>query len=304
MEMIGVGPLSISLLFGSVAMLLWGLYDFVAKVLLRNRHSFQILFLTQLSGTVLLLVFSIRSFDLEALKPYWMASLAMFGVLYAMGYWSLLRALESGDLSTVSPVAAGSAALATVLGVLLLSEKLAPPLMLGVVLAIVGVILISTSGSSSHGAPIWRSSNTAKRIPKGVPYALVTFLSWGLLYILLKLADRELQALSVVMIMRVFALLLLMGAVVMTPLRGRLRGVTSRVALLLVVMGVMDVAAIVSVNWGLAAGYVTVVSPISSAYPAVSICLALAFLRERPTLLQAIGITGVLISVVVLSLSH
>ena len=297
-----MGSLSISVLFGTVAMLLWGLYDFLAKVLLKDRDSFQVLFFTQLSGTVLLLGYSIGSLDLQALKPFWLVSLASLGVLYAVGYWSLLRAFELGDLSIVSPVSAGSAVLAAAFGVLFLAERLAPPLILGVFLAIVGIMLISTSGGSSNSEAVVRSSTASGRIPTGVPYALVTCVSWGLLYLSLKVADRELQALSVVMIMRVFALLLLTGTAFLTPLRRKLRGVTRRLALILVVMGVMDVVAVVSANWGFASGYVAVVSPVVSAYPAVSICLAVVFLRERPTLLQVIGISSVLASVVVLSI--
>ncbi len=288
-------PLSVSVFFGLVSMLLWGLYDFAAKLVLRNHDSFKVLLFTQLSGSAFLIAYFARFVDPHVAKPEWTLSLVIAATLYTTGYWGLLKAFKLGELSVVSPVAAGSSALTAALGVWLLGERLAPVVVLGVVLAIVGILMISIQRNQSPRVP------TRKSIPSGVQYALITLFSWGLLYVLLKILDRTIEPLSVVVMTRAFAMVLLLSAVLIAPVRRTLGATKTGIAIVFFLMGAIDVAAMVSVNFGLAYGLVAVVSPISSAYPVVSITLALAVLRERPSRFQTIGIANVVASIILLS---
>ena len=70
--------------------------------------------------------------------------------------------------------------------------------------------------------------------------------------------------------------------------------------LMILFAGVIEAAAVASVNWGLTIGDVILVTPISSALSIVTIAMAVIFLQEKITKLQGIGmivaITGIVLT--------
>jgi uncharacterized membrane protein len=69
---------------------------------------------------------------------------------------------------------------------------------------------------------------------------------------------------------------------------------------MVVLVGILEAAAVVSVNYGLTIGDVILVTPISSALSIVTITMAIIFLKEKITKLQGLGmittITGIILT--------
>ena len=291
-----IEPFALSILFGLVSMFMWGLYDFIAKVLLRNENDFKVLFLTQLAGLTIFGIYYTPFVDKMVLRPIWIAALAFAGILYAGGYWGLLRAFKIGELSIVSPITSGKAVIAPLLGVLLLAEKITTQVSLAIILVVIGIFFMTSQGQ------LRAEFSAARRIPLGTGYALIPMFTWGFMYVFLKILDQALDPLSVVLVMRVFAMLVLIIVAILNPVR-ELMHVKWKLGFMLIALGIMDVIAIACANLGVSIGYVSTVSPLLSAYPVVSVCLAIGLLRERPRRPQAAGIIAVLVGILLLSVS-
>lgn len=75
---------------------------------------------------------------------------------------------------------------------------------------------------------------------------------------------------------------------------------TAKTKLMVVLVGILEAAAVASVNWGLTIGDVILVTPIASALSIVTITMAIKFMKDKISKLQAIGmvtaITGIILT--------
>jgi uncharacterized membrane protein len=64
-------------------------------------------------------------------------------------------------------------------------------------------------------------------------------------------------------------------------------------------MGIVEVGAVATVNYGLTIGDAILITPIASALSIVTITLAIIFLNEKITKLQGLGMVTAIIGIVV-----
>lgn len=67
---------------------------------------------------------------------------------------------------------------------------------------------------------------------------------------------------------------------------------------MVLLVGILEAAAVASVNWGLTIGDVILVTPIASALTIVTITMALVFLKEKVTKVQGFGMVIAVIGIV------
>ena len=76
---------------------------------------------------------------------------------------------------------------------------------------------------------------------------------------------------------------------------------TTQTKLMVALVGILEAAAVASVNWGLTIGDVILVTPIASALTIVTITMALVFLKEKVTKVQGLGIITAVAGIVLIA---
>jgi drug/metabolite transporter (DMT)-like permease len=142
----------------------------------------------------------------------------------------------------------------------------------GVVLALVGVVLVS------------REPGQERRVSAGVPLALVAALGFGGYFVFMDRASAD-DAYWAVVVARGFSSTL---ALAVAAARGALRVWRGNLPVLIAV-GLFDVGANLALALALNEGYVSLVSVVASLYPVGTVLLAVVLLRERPARSQAFG---------------
>ena len=295
------------ILFGLAAALGWGGADFLARNSARRIGSYPTFVLMQCVGLAALSVYLVVAKD-----PHWAglsAALAgparrawewalVAGLLNIAATVSLYRAFAVGKFALVAPLSASYPAL-TILLALAAGERPEPLRALGIPLVLAGMILAVIPGSNPVDLAMKPGAGRSLRTERGVGWALAAAAGFGVLFWLIgfHVAGVLGGALPV-------WLFRLMGVLALPSLLlPRARPALSLDGMwgTLVVAGLLDTAAFVANNVGLAAEQISVVTVLSSLYGAVTVLLARIFLRERLSRRQWLGIGLILIGVALVS---
>lgn len=221
--------------------------------------------------------------------PYALA-LAVLGIL---GLAALYRAFALGPIAVVSPIVASYAALAVILIVLFLGERLSAGQALAIAVTFVGVVVASTDVRAARGM--------LGRPSEGVRLGLVAtfiFAVWGVVF---AAATRASDALSIIVMLRAFSIALL--AAFVAGRRLTLAPIAVPRALgLVAIVGVLDTSANVLLGLGIEAGYASFVMTGSGAYPIIPAVLAILVLGERLAPNQYLGVAVLVAGLVALGL--
>ena len=212
------------------------------------------------------------------------------GVIGALGIAGLYHAFAHGEVSVVAPTSAVVGAIVPVVAGIVLGERPSLLALVGIVVAVTAVALVSGAiGTHTHSTP-----------PRIVALSVGVGACFGLLFVALDRADGD-SGLWPLVIARfasvpmLVALVLIVGA----------RPVRERASLqLAVVAGVFDMGANVLYLFAVRGGMLSIVSVVSSLYPASTVALAFAFDRERLTRWQAVGLGAAGLALVLVSLSR
>jgi drug/metabolite transporter (DMT)-like permease len=181
-------------------------------------------------------------------------------------------------LSVVSPIAAANAVVPVGLALVVLGERPLPWQGAGVVLVLVGVVLLSVRGALPLPAHAGRL---------GVAPALVCMVLFGLTLFGMKLSVDAVGPPTVALAVRVVGAVLL-GAWLLGT--GRLTAPPREVRPALLAAGLLDAAAFVCFCEALTRTLLSLVAPIASTIPVVTVALAWTFLHERLARPQKAGL--------------
>ncbi|GJF10119.1 membrane protein [Mycolicibacterium cyprinidarum] len=219
------------------------------------------------------------------------------GVAQAFGVWWFYAALGSGPISVVSPLTAILVAGIPVGVGLALGERPGPIALVGVLLALVAVALVSREAVDE---PLARRASSADEDPK--PHKFTPKVAWltigsgvafGMNFVILDQVPVEAELWPLVF-GRLAATAIVMVAAIFTANLVLERGVPLRLA---VFAGILDTVANVATLVALQSSMLSLAGVLIALYPAATVLLAIAVLRERVTPWQAIGMVLALASV-------
>jgi drug/metabolite transporter (DMT)-like permease len=267
--------------------LVYGAADFCGGMASRRATAFVVVALSQAAGLVaLLVVLPAVGGSPTVADLAWGAGAGLAG---SGGLVLFYRALAAGVMSVVAPVTALTAAAVPVLVGLGVGERLAPWSALGIALALVAVVLVAAEG----GLPTLRSARSAGLLP-----ALAAGLGFGVFFVLLDQTRPESTLWPLVASRSVsVALVLLLGVALRASLR--IRG---RTALLVVLAGVLDMAANALFLAATQQGQLAITGVLASLYPVSTVVLAQLVLREPLVRAQLAGLATAAVAVVLISL--
>ena len=275
------------LLWGFASMFAWGTGDMLARYAAIRLGSPVVAIVVLGVGIAPPLALGLSRYPgLEAVTgSYFIMLAAVSGLLFALGYVFFYQGLERGLVSIVSPLSASWLAVTTVLTAVLFDETIGWIKGGLISLVLLGIVLISARDRS--GASI-----------QGVWYGLTAMVTFGVAFTLWKPIVEDVGPYIAVVSVRTVATVVL-GAYL--ALRRPVGAIFTRGAVVLVIISaVLDSVGFTAYNLGIEREEVSLIAPISAAYPVVTLALAWVLLRERVSAVQMVGIVVLLGAVVAL----
>lgn len=282
-----------SVLLGLVAALCWSIHDLLARRFAGHLGPFRMSFWIMLAGAALLSVPVLWRGQIFAGDPKAILLALSMGLIYAFALGALLLAFSLAPVSIVGPLTAGYPALVVIWG---LVHGQHPTVMqwLAVGSILAGVLIVSRSGHSDQ-----QSDTVAPgKMPLVIAVAVVADLAFAGAIVVGQMATQGLGEYEVTFLSRFPAAVLLL--VMMMRDRARLPPLTAAGGIPIIAMAACDVTAVTAINAAAWFPNRELGAMAISSYGALSVLMAMIFLRERVTPLQWVGIILVVIGVGIL----
>lgn len=271
-----------SVLLGVAGMFGWGLYDFLGGVLSKRIGPFAPLFWSQVVGALTIVLLALPVVAWWDLPPSAVALSLVASALYCAGYLFFFSGFERGEVSVVAAVMNLWAVVTMLVAFAVMGQRLTSTQTAGAAAIIVGAMLASVHPAALRGG--------GAPLSAGTTHTLAGAVCFGLYWNVSEVVSEDVGWLATTALVKVGIVLPL---VVVGRLRGRgapaVRG-GAHPWWTLAAMGVVEVAAVAAVNYGLTVGDAILITPVASALSVVTIGLALVVLRERISGLQAVGV--------------
>ena len=209
------------------------------------------------------------------------------------GVLFLYRGLALGPIAVVSPIGAAYVAVAVLLVVALLGERLSLGQAAGIGVTFAGIVLTATDGRSVARA-------LGRPLP-GVWFALVAMVALGGWSALMAYATRSQDGLALILLQRIVSALVLLGIILVR--RERPVPIDRSIFALVFASGALDTLANVLFVLGVQSGSASIVATATGAYPIVTALLAIVLLRERLAPNQYVGVVVLLAGLVTLGVA-
>jgi drug/metabolite transporter (DMT)-like permease len=287
--------LSFGILLGLIAVLCWGFADFFVASLLKRKEVLPVLFWSQLLGFVLFAGFAIFSnvFFVPAIDL--LLVLFFVGLLSAVSYVFLYRALKFGHVSVVMPLYSCWALVTMLLSIVFFGEKLSLLQFVGAFLAIVGAVLSSFKLSDLLKV---RLQNFAA----GANFAFVAMLGFGVFFAAYGFLISKIGWL-LTLVFAVGFRVFFFGVFSIAGEKNNFSFSKGGVVVLLLAVGLLEFFATTAYSVGVTTELSAIVAPVSSVSPIVTIFLAKLFFKEKSEFNQKIGIVSVFVGLLLLAIA-
>jgi len=259
------------------ASLSYGVGDFLGGLTSRRAHVLAVLLLSQAAGAIAVAVWVV-----VAGEPFLGAGAALAavaaGLCGVVGLAGLYRGMAIGAMGVVAPISAVAAAIPFTVGIAR-GERPSLLQVAGALVALVGLALVSRT-----------RGELGTRIAAGVGLALLAALGFGFYFVFLDIAADD-SAPWAVLVARLASTTLSLAAALAVGVSVAL---PRRLLVAVLAVGACDVGANVLFALATTRGLVSVVSVLTSLYPAITVALAALLLRERLGRIQLAGAVAVL----------
>ena len=285
------------MIYGLVAAVGFGLADFLTAIAARRLGALLTLVVVQVVGTLMVTAFFVVAGPSTgaAAGGVWVGLIVAGGVT-ALAYFGLYRGLELGPVAIVSPVVAANAAIAILLVVPVLHERVSGPAWIGVVAALAGVVLASTDP---------RGVGAALRADRrGIAWALVAMVIFGVAVFISGWAAKRFGWFLPMFCSRLGTMAALAAVVGATGGRTIQRpGPSARFLWLAAVVGVVDLGGFAAFTRGSQVGLVSIVIAVSATFPLIPMAGGMLAFGERPAPTQLLGAALVVVGLFVLGVA-
>lgn len=297
----------LGLLTGLGAALSWGTLDIFSALAARRVGSLKVTAGIQIVGATVVLALALATGAAFPTDPAVLFGGSIVGLAGAGAYLSYFTGLRIGPIAVVSGMVAAYGGLTVVLAVVVRGESLTLVQAAGAAMATIGVIL---TGVAFDGT--MRGTRLAS---PGVGFAIIALVLFASMSIGSDIVIDRSSWTDVLIVSRTANAIasVVILAVAMTALRGPAApliigesgaagAIDRRVAGLIILAGILDVAGLIVFMYGLEFADTWLVGLASSFGPAVTIIVAVAFLGERLKPVQWLGLGGVLVGMIAIGL--
>ena len=279
------------IILGIIAMLCYGVQEIFLKKILPRLGTYTTTLYRELVIVILIVLYAALSgepfvFTLEILG--WMILLGILGTCAVLSFFA---AIKIGKVSIVSPIAHASTVITVLLAAIFYHEQLTHFQGFAVLLIILGTIIASFR---------WKDLKNLKlhEVTKGVPFAVITFFLWGVVFFLMKIPIKLSGILVPSILLDGFIFLILASAV---PWKG-LRKPTKKEIWLIILVGFLSAIGTLTFNYAYTLELISLIAPIVYSSPFITVILAHIYLKEVMEMHQYVGVIGIIVGVVLLAL--
>ncbi|NTW13873.1 MAG: DMT family transporter [Candidatus Moranbacteria bacterium] len=270
--------ISSAIIFGLIAMIGLGLSGVLARDPSRRLGSDRSLFWRQVFLVILqipLLVFFFPK-DLSWQGLAWAVAVGVAGYFPIHFFY---RAISNGRVGVVAPIANSSAVITAILAVYVLGEPFGVFRVVGLVLALSGVILLSVDFRDWKNSALLRSES-------GIPFAVAACLGWGVVMFLFRYPVRLIGPIPTSFIVETSAL-------VISAIRLRSQKISfdfpDGYGRTFLWVGLAGVVGAVAYDFGLMTSAVAVVAVLNMTNPVIAAAYERFVFKERLSFRQVVG---------------
>ena len=277
-----MSPIILSILAGLGGMFGWGTSDFFAGLFSKKIGHFKTFFWSQTAGLIfacLLIFFFATSFSVPTLMAVLLPVAAIF---YAAAYLFLYKGFEIGNISIVSATINLWAVFTVLFAFLFLGQRLSGFQFWGVAMIIAGATLVALKWSDIK--------NQNSYLLKGVKETVAAAFLFGIFWNLSDVIAKDIGWLPTTIFVKIGTILFLLLFAIFVKKELAIAKTSTQTKLIVALVGILEAFAVASVNWGLTISGAILVTPIASALSIITITMALVFLKEKVTKVQALGI--------------
>jgi drug/metabolite transporter (DMT)-like permease len=284
------------IIFSLIAGLSWGISDFSGGVATKKISVYAVLFLSQIIGTIALLV--IIFFSGEHFSSSDLGWAILGGIFGAIGLLALYRGLAVGIMSIVAPM---SALISTCIPVVfsLITEGYPSNIQIfGFILAILSIVLVSISLNDNQNSVFTINTTT------NLLYGLLAGFGFGMFFIMVDQFESG-AVFWPLTILRFSSITFVLFVIVL--MKPQVQITQQRMLIInnwkiIIIAGMGDTFGNVFFTLASQNGRLDIAAIISSLFPLVTIFLAWFIYREKILSHQKFGIAGALFAVVLLSI--
>lgn len=285
----------LAVLLGVFAALCWSVHDLIARSMAARIGAFRMAALVMVAGGLLLSFYVL--YDGRIWQASWQGLMSGFilGLAYGFGVGGLFKAFSLGPISLVGPLTAGYPVLTVLWGVVNGLEP-SPLQWACVAAALAGAIIVARSGTEDGGI----NAVEPGKMPTLLLFALISVVGYSCSIVLGQKAAVTVGEIEATWLSRATALITILPFMLSegnrTPISGRQwTGIF--------VMGALDVVGVIAIN---ASGHLPGKEFAGigiSAYGAISVILAIIFLKEKVSAGQWVGLGMIVAAVAAMSVS-
>lgn len=271
-------------LFALLASASWGASDFAGGAASRRAPLLGVLLTTQAIGLLAALGLATGSGE-APIDGRDLAITITCGIVGAAGLFFLYGGLSTGRMGVVAPVAGVTAATIPTIGGLILQGVPSGIVLVGILLAIIAVVLVSTS-----------ADETSER-PSGLAWALASGVAMGSFSFLISRVSESHLFWPLVAVRAVEASIFLVAILaIRRPWR-----ISRPLWPTILAIGILDMLGNAFYLTAAHAGPLAIAAVLSSLYPVVTVVLATMLLRERVTREHAVGILAAALAIALIA---
>ena len=284
----------ISLLSGLGGMFGWGIYDFFAGVYSKKIGPFKTFFWSQIAGLALvLLLAAVFTFKFN-IPLSTIPMLPIAALFYSAGYLLFMKGFEVGNISIVAAIMNLWAVFTMLIAFIFMGQRLTPLQAAGVIMIISGATLASLNWNDLR--------NKNFNLSAGVKETVAGAFFFGVFWNITEVISEEIGWLPTTVFIKIGIILFLLIISSLLKREISVSDASAKTKAVVIIMGIIEAAAVAVVNFGLTIGDAILITPIASALSVVTIAMAMIFLKDSVTKLQGLGMAAAVSGIVLTGL--
>lgn len=286
--------MTLGIIFAFFTLISTGCSVFFGKVTTKKFSGIMVAFLCQLIGGFLLIpLFLVITpfFDISIISVLIILGI---GILNAIAYINYYQALSVEKASIIGTFTSTNTFVSSIIGIIFFGEILTLSKIISIPIIFLSLLLLLTDIKDIKNISISKSS---------LFNCLIAILCWGLLFPLLKVSGDYMDANTPIIIGRIISALLILP-ILNSKDKEQLSNLKARPILAsILALSLFNALVFIFYNLAMQKIDISIASQIYACYPVITIILSRIFLNEKISKRNVIGIIGIIIAVILLSIN-
>lgn len=276
------------IIFAIIATFGWGIADFFAKKAVDEIGPYRTFFYSYFIGLFPILIYFVFFPNIKNLTMLIIFLFIIEALLNFIGYICFYKGIEIEKLSVIAPIIACNSVIVVLLSIIFLNEVLNLNQGIGVGLMIIGLVFVSIQG---------KFEITSR---KAILIALISMVAWGGATFMFGYLVKQSNWLLAIVLGRFLSWV--WGSLFFKVKKVSLSFPKGSVINYIILVAFLELIGVLFFSLSATESMISIIGPIVHLYPVVTLIMARLFLKEKLILYQKIGIAGILIGLVFISI--